>query len=221
MNQKRAVIFANGEAVDINRLGAMLQQDDLLIAADGGLRYLIQLGKLPQALIGDLDSVTAEEVELARNNGTAVHKYPVGKNETDLQLAIDFAIQADCSSIVIAAALGGRLDQTLGNIFLLTRSDLQQIEIRLDDGFEEVFIIRSLAEITGRPGDTVSLLPYGEPAVDVKTENLRYPLNFETLFEDQTRGISNVMETSTARVSISKGILICVHTRQILPVKKI
>ena len=165
MSQKRAVIFANGEAADIKRLDAMMQPDDLLIAADGGLRYLLQLGKWPQVLIGDLDSVTAEEVELARQNGAAVHKYPVGKNETDLQLAIDYAIQAGCSSIVIAAALGGRLDQTLGNIFLLTRPDLQEIDIRLDDGREEVFIIRNQVEINGQPGDTVSLLPYGEPAV--------------------------------------------------------
>jgi thiamine pyrophosphokinase len=219
LGQKRAVIFANGEAADIKRLDAMLQPDDLLIAADGGLRYLLQLGKWPQVLIGDLDSVTPEEVELARQNGAAVHKYPVEKNETDLQLAIDYAIQAGSSSIVIAAALGGRLDQTLGNIFLLTRPDLHEIDIRLDDGREEVFIIHNQVEITGQPGDTVSLLPYGEPVLSVKTENLQYPLYFETLFADHTRGISNVMETNIARVSISKGILICIHTRQILPVK--
>jgi thiamine pyrophosphokinase len=219
LSQKRAVIFANGVAADINRLAAIIQPDDLLIAADGGLHYLLQLGRWPQFLIGDLDSVSVEEVELARQNGAAVHKYPVGKNETDLQLAMDFAVHAGCSSIVIAAALGGRLDQTLGNIFLLTRPDLKEIDIRLDDGMEEVFVIRNQAEINGQPGDTVSLLPYGEPVKEVKTQNLRYPLNYETLLADHTRGISNVMETTQAIVSISRGILICIHTRQVLPVK--
>jgi thiamine pyrophosphokinase len=219
LSNKRAVIFANGEVADIKRLDILLQPNDMLIAADGGLRHLLQLGKWPQVLMGDLDSVTPEEVEHAKQNGVAIQQYLVDKNETDLQLAIDYALQAGCTSIVIVAALGGRLDQTLGNLFLLTRPPLQNIDVRLDDGYAEVFLIRTKAEIIGEPGETVSLLPYGVPAVDVKTENLRYPLNFETLFPDQTRGISNVMESSCARVSLSKGILICIHTRKLLPVK--
>jgi thiamine pyrophosphokinase len=83
---------------------------------------------------------------------------------------------------------------------------------------EEVFLINRQAEIPGEPGDIISLLPYCQPAEDVKTENLRYPLDFETLYPDQTRGISNVMETKCARVSISRGTLICVHTRKSIPV---
>jgi len=134
-----------------------------------------------------------------------------------LQLAIDYAVQAGCVSIVIAAALGGRLDQTLGNVFLLTQPALENLDVRLDDGHNEVYMIRTKVEINGQPGDTVSLMPYGEPAMNVKTENLRYPLHFETLYSDKTRGISNVMETNHARVSLSKGILICIHTRQELP----
>jgi len=217
LRYERAVIFTNGEAANIKRLGAMLQPNDLLIAADGGLHHLMQLGKWPQLLIGDLDSVQLEEIEQARQNGVSILQYPVHKNETDLQLAIDYAVQASCISIVIAAAFGGRLDQTLGNIFLLTQPALQNLDVRLDDGHDEVFLIRTTAEITGQTGDTISLIPYGEPAMNVKTDNLRYPLHFETLYSDKTRGISNVMEANHAQVSLSKGILICIHTRQELP----
>lgn len=217
MRYERAVIFANGEAANIKRLGAMLELNDLLIAADGGLHHLMQLGKWPKVLIGDLDSVRLEEIEQARQNGVSILQYPEHKNETDLQLAIDYAVQAGCVSIVIAAALGGRLDQTLGNVFLLTQPALENLDVRLDDGHNEVYMIRTKVEINGQPGDTVSLMPYGEPAMNVKTENLRYPLHFETLYSDKTRGISNVMETNHARVSLSKGILICIHTRQELP----
>jgi thiamine pyrophosphokinase len=215
---KHAVIFANGEVTDINRLGAMLQPDDVLIAADGGLHYLIQLGKWPQVLIGDLDSVNSEVVNQAMEKGVEVRRFPVHKNETDLQLAIEYAIHTGCISIVIAGALGGRLDQTLGNIFLLTRPDLDDFDIRLDDGKEEVFFIHNQAAINGHPGDIVSLIPYGEPVADVKTQSLKYPLDFETLYPDKTRGISNVMESCQAHVSISSGLLICIHTRQPLPV---
>jgi thiamine pyrophosphokinase len=215
---QRAVIFANGEITDLNSLKELTRAGDLIIAADGGLHHLFALGVMPSALIGDLDSVTSSEVEKAREQGTQVIKYPVDKNETDLQLAIQYAIAAECSEIIIAAALGGRLDQTLGNIFLLMQPALRGINCRLDDGREEVFLIDSSADITGSPGDVVSLLPVGEPVYDVKTEEMKYPLVYEKLFPDQTRGISNVMLSHHARITISRGRLICVHTRQIPPV---
>ncbi len=220
MTQSRAVIFANGEIKDIDRLRDILRTDDVLIAADGGLRHLKALGMRPSILIGDLDSVSPEEILDARENGVDIKQYPVDKNETDLQLAIDLAVGMGFSNILIAAALGGRLDQTLGNIYLLSGSVNSQVSIRLDDGLEEVFLITSSACIDGAPGDIVSLLPLGTPVFDVKTDGLKYPLNYEKLLPDQTRGISNVMLADTAQVSISRGVLICIHTRHKLPVNK-
>lgn len=214
---KRAFILANGEILDYNRLRACLQPDDLLIAADGGLRHALALGVVPAVLLGDLDSVTPAQVEDARSRGTQVIRFPVDKNETDLQLAIDHAAAQGCSQVVIAGGLGGRLDQTLGNLFLLQQPEHPGMSIRLDDGMEEVFLISRVEDIHGTPGDIVSLLPLNGPAYDVKTESLEYPLNYEKLFPEKTRGISNVMLTAHARVSLSRGILICIHTRSSYP----
>ncbi|NMB55301.1 MAG: thiamine diphosphokinase [Leptolinea sp.] len=210
---ERAVIFANGEIKDRDRLRSILRPDDLLIAADGGLHHLIELDLSPSFLIGDLDSVTPEQVRTVKELGGQVIRFSKDKNETDLQLAMDHALSLGCTEIVIVAALGGRLDQILGNIFLLDRVDLVPCSIRLDDGVEEVFLIRDSALITGSAGDIVSLLPLNGPVYDVKTEDLKYPLVYEKLFPDRTRGISNVMTTDRARVSISRGTLICIHTR--------
>jgi thiamine pyrophosphokinase len=210
----RAVIFANGEIKDAESLKSILREDDILIAADGGLHHLMALGLWPSILVGDLDSVHPEEIEAVKNRGGQILKYPFDKNETDLQLAIDHALQLGCKDITVAGALGGRTDQTLGNIFLLSRPNLEGVSMRLDDGREEIFLIRSSAEIYGSPGDIVSLLPLKGPVFDVRTENLKYPLVDEILFPDKTRGISNIMLTEHARVSISRGVLICIHSRQ-------
>jgi thiamine pyrophosphokinase len=216
--EKRALIFANGEIRDYPRLKTRLLPDDLLIAADGGLHHLQALGLHPHILLGDLDSVTPAEVEEARGQGGQIVRFPVDKDETDLQLAIDRAVAEGCTRIAIAGGLGGRLDQTLGNIFLLRQPSHPEISICLDDGLDEVFLITSQAVITGVPGDIVSLLPIGGPAYDVKTINLKYPLNYEKLFPEKTRGISNVMLTGSAQVSLSRGELICIHSRQSIPV---
>ncbi len=119
------------------------------------------------------------------------------------------------SAIWVVAALGGRLDQTLGNIFLLMRSDLKKSDVRLIDGQQEVFLIRNTAVIHGAAGQQVSLLPLGRSAEGIQTEGLAYPLMDETLYPDRTRGISNRMTGPVAKVSLTKGQLLCVHQFQI------
>ena len=77
------------------------------------------LGLQPHMLIGDLDSVTLEDVHRLETAGCAVIKFPAEKDETDFELALDWAVRQDLHEIVVVGALGGRLDQTLANLFLL------------------------------------------------------------------------------------------------------
>lgn len=214
LSPKRTVIFVNGRLRSAKRLAALLRLDDYVIAADGGLRHLRRLGLPPHLLIGDLDSVTEEDVRWAVNNGAEVRRYPREKDETDLELALTAALSNGSGAILLAAALGGRLDQTLGNLGLLLHPELAGLDARLDDGREEVLFIRGQAEVRGQAGDTVSLLPWNGPAEGVTTQALRYPLRGETLYPDRTRGISNEMQGDTAQVSLSAGILLCIHTRK-------
>ena len=214
MQRITAWIFVNGDLPSPQRLTPLIGRQDLLIAADGGLRHLQALGLQPKVLIGDLDSVSPDQIAAVRQQGVEILRYPVEKNETDLELAIQHAIDQGANSIRIAAALGDRLDHTLGNLFLLLRPEFEKMDLRLDDGRQEVFLIRSQTLIDGAPGDLVSLLPYGRPALGVQTERLYYPLQSETLYPDHTRGISNVMQAGTAAVSLADGLLICVHIRQ-------
>lgn len=213
LNHKRAIVFANGEIKFPERLRPLLPEQNYLIAVDGGLKHLQSIGLSPDILIGDLDSVSADDVKTVKDKGGVIMQYPVEKDETDLELAINFVLDQGCDEVIIAAALGGRLDQTLGNLFLLTRPDLKEISVRLDDGQEEVFLIHSAANIFGKTGDIVSLLPLNGAVYDVKTESLKYPLNYEKLNPYETRGISNVMLSNHARVSLSRGTLVCIHTR--------
>lgn len=212
MKHKRAVIFVNGLLADGNAVRRELRNTDTLIAADGGLHVLQSLGLSPHLLIGDLDSVTpVEEAEL-QAAGVEIRRYPVEKDETDLELALLAAAQGGFQSIWLVAALGGRLDQTLANLGLLLLPELAGREVRLFDGREEVFLIRREGIIRGRPGEAVSLLPLLGPASGITTEGLQYPLKGETLFPERSRGISNRLLGDTAHVQVDHGLLLCIHT---------
>jgi thiamine pyrophosphokinase len=219
MPHTRALIVANGDQIHPEAAKQILRPDDFIIAADGGLRHVDALGLKPDLLIGDLDSVSEADIERVEYNGSQVMRYPVHKDETDLELALLFAAQKGYRELVILGALGGRLDMTLGNIFLLMLPELAGCDARLDDGVEEVFFLypgEPGREISGNAGDRVSLLPWGSTAAGIRTGGLYYPLRGETLHPERSRGISNKMVTDRARVVFASGLLICIHTR-ILP----
>lgn len=211
----RFVIFANGTLPDPDSARGLIRPDDYLIAADGGSRHALAMGLIPAVVIGDLDSYDAPAKRAGGSTPGAprIIPFPADKNQTDLELALEYAVQAGFDEIVIIAALGGRLDHTLGNLSLL--GDPRFAGARVDDGVEEAFFCRGQAEIRGRSGETVSLIPWGGPVSGVRTEALRWPLFDETLYPDKTRGISNEMTGEVARVSIGSGLLLIVHRRNV------
>ena len=212
---KRAVLFANGVMPQAALILPCLRPDDFFIAVDGGLRHLRNLYKTPDLLIGDLDSATTAEVEGASMQGIEVRRYKSDKDETDLELALLAAIEKGFDEILIIAALGDRLDHTLGNLNLLTHPLLAGAKVTIEDGVEEIFIIRDSAEINGNPGDVVSLIAMQGEVIGVETRDLQYPLRHETLYQEKGRGISNVMLGDRAGVSIKSGLLLCIHTRSL------
>ena len=216
---KRAVIFANGELRDREKIKAQIDSADFLIAVDGGHRHMKSLGLIPSLVIGDLDSMQKKDVELLENLGVEIMRFPPEKNETDLELALLEAATRGYQKILIVAGLGGRLDQTLGNLALLKSPALANCHIKMDDGCVEVWNLKGSQypgglQILGEKGEVVSLLANGSHAKGIITQGLKYPLTGEDLLPYQTHGISNEMLGSIAKVSISEGELIVIHARQ-------
>jgi thiamine pyrophosphokinase len=206
---KRIIIFANGDLPNLEKARALLRNDDFIIAADGGTRHVLALGLSPNVIIGDMDSLPVN-FEISKFDDDVI-LYPKDKNETDLELAVQHALTLNPEQIIILAALGGRLDQTLGNIALILGPSPSVF--RLDDGIEEVFFCHEQVQIEGKAGDIVSLIPWQGEVTGVVTRNLKWPLQNETLYPQKTRGISNEMLNDEATVQISSGLLLVVHRR--------
>jgi thiamine pyrophosphokinase len=211
---QRIIIFANGDLPDPHKARVLLHPDDYIICADGGTRHALALGLQPNLIIGDMDSTDKAQLQELKQAGVEIELFPRDKNETDLELAINRAIELEPKQIVIVAALGGRLDQTLGNIALLADVRLATLDIRLDEGVEEIFFCRNQVQVEGWRGDLVSLIPWGEPVHGIRTQGLKWALNNETLYPDKTRGVSNEMISESASIEIKSGLLLIVHRRQ-------
>lgn len=210
----RAIIFANGELADPETALALIQPGDLILAADGGSLHCRALGLVPHWVIGDLDSLSAEDRTALEQAGTSFELYPIHKAETDLELALRAALHEGAREIVILGGLGGRWDQSLANLLLLAHPDFAALDVRLVDGRDTFWIVRERLTVPGQPGDTLSLMPLAGDAEGVTLSGLEYLLHDETLRFGFTRGISNVLTAEAASITVRRGLLLAVHSRK-------
>lgn len=206
-----AIIVANAPDFDAAPFRGLLARADLLIAADGGGNALAAAGVTPHVVIGDLDSLRPATVEAFAAAGSAVVRHPPDKDETDLELALLYAVGRGAGQIDVLGALGGRWDQGLSNVALLAMPELAGARVRLLDREQEAYVARGETPIPGAAGETVSLLPVGGPARGVTTRGLRYPLEDAELRFERSRGVSNVIVAPPAQVTVREGMLLVVR----------
>ena len=190
-----------------------------VIAADSGARTAFELGLRVDELIGDLDSAPASVRDWVRDSGGHVERYPEAKDATDLELALAAAAARTPPPrrIVVLGSGGGRLDHLLGGALLLAASTwagadatrVPVIEARL--GRATVTVIREHAELSGTPGEIVSVLPAGGPARGVTLSGLLYPLHDAFLEPGTTLGTSNEFTAARATVDVKEGVVLAIQ----------
>jgi thiamine pyrophosphokinase len=214
MSEVRAIVLGNGQVGDQVALARRLSDwgDALIVAADGGARLANALGLRVDALIGDQDSLNPSHLEALQASGVHLETHPTSKDETDLELALLYAVERGATHILIVGALGGRLDMTIGNVLLLALPQLVGLDVRLIEGEQTAWLIRDEATIYGQPGGTLSLIPLGGDVLGIRTQGLEYPLDDEPLHFGAARGLSNVLTAPVAHVRLREGMLLAVHT---------
>ncbi len=207
-------LFANGDLPQVGWIRPLLKQATAVIAANGGAAHLYRLGHPPDIIIGDLDSLPSNVQDWVDTAVTRIISFPAAKDETDLELALLYAVANYPDDIAVIGAFGGRLDQTLANILLLVHPDLSARRVELITPYERAWLVTEATKIRGQPGDTVSLIPLGGDVFILETTGLQWTLRNEKLTFGPARGVSNVMLSEEAAVSIESGVLLCIHTQQ-------
>lgn len=205
----RAVIYANGEINHLEAAKRLLRPDDTIIAADGGAHHCAALGITPALLVGDFDSLTESEVDAWHHQGTQVIRHDRRKDETDLELALLLAQGLDREEALVFGALGGRWDQSFANLLLPAYDKLSGLKVTFWHDSLWIYLVRSSRKISGKAGQTVSLLPIGGDVQGVTTSGLEWPLQDDTLKFGATRGVSNVHLGAEAQISVKTGMLLC------------
>ncbi len=188
-----------------------LNEDVLYIAADGGYIHCRENGIHPDLLVGDLDSIGDYEIDRER---TQVYEVPAEKDETDLFLAIDIALDYGCKEFMIFGALGGkRISHTIGNIQLLSYIAKQ--------GATGALCGENVNIITGTEGNVLRNLAHDRyvsifsitPESKVNLEGFKYSGCY-LLTNDFPLGISNEIAGDIAEIDILEGEILIVTERK-------
>jgi len=199
------VIFCAG---GFSSLAEPLDSTALVIAADGGLMHLRQLGVVPDVILGDFDSLG-----YVPENGTV---YPVEKDDTDTMLAVRHGLEAGCRRFILYGALDGpRLDHTIANL-----QTLQFLADRGAKGFlagnnHIVTVLKNgTLEFPATAEGILSVFCMGQDAKKVTLEGLQYPLKKGTLTAGLPLGVSNHFTGVPARITVENGSVLVIWERK-------
>jgi thiamine pyrophosphokinase len=208
----RVVVVVGGggpPAVPPGGLGD-LRRDPLVVAADSGLDHAAALGLSVDHVVGDMDSVDPANLDAAARSGVRIDRHPAAKDATDLDLALDVALEADPGRIVVVTGEGDRFDHALAVALTVSAPRLAGVAVEAWIGAAHLWVVRDRVELVGRPGALLSLLPLHGPARGVSTSGLRYPLDDEDLDAASSRGVSNEWVAEVATVRLRSGVLLAV-----------
>ena len=219
MSGKICAIIGAGEQKNNLKL---LKKCDIVIASDGGYRYLNKINLNPTLFVGDLDSCDFQP------QNCMVKKLKVEKDETDTFVCIQEGINLGATDFLLLACTGGRFDHTLANfqsLIYLARRDFNGF---LFDGEQVITVIseKMSVKFTEEAKGTISVFASEKIANGVNILGLKYELNDGILSSDFPLGVSNSFIGKESEIYVSNGYLtivfptLCLEENLISIIKK-
>jgi len=171
MEENNIVIVADGSFPEHEIPLGYLKNAGKIICCDGSVGNLVSAGYIPDAIVGDLDSLTenlairfADRIFLDESQAT-----------NDLTKAVQWCREMNYNEIVIVGATGKREDHTIGNISLLAEyAKTMNVKMVTDTGIFIPFL--KSCTVQSFPGQQVSLFSI-DPETKITSSGLKFPLN--------------------------------------------
>lgn len=210
-------ILAGGPPAHLPNLHDELFRNVRWIGCDRGTITLLENSLKPYKAFGDFDSINKDERALLEAQGTELVLYPSEKDETDLEIALDWVLTEKPDRCWILGATGGRLDHGLANIQLLLKGIGIKTEILLIDQQNIVTLlppgVYDILKAQNYP--YVSFIAFTPKTEGITLEGFKYPLDNHDLRWGSTLCISNELQAEKGRLAFKEGLLLCIRSRDL------
>ncbi|MGQ9855320.1 MAG: thiamine diphosphokinase [Fervidobacterium sp.] len=202
----KASIILNG-----NSNGTMYITGELIVACDGGAEELRRRGIVPHVLIGDMDSISDDTLEYFESKGVKIQVYPHEKDETDFELALNYAFKHGATEVEILNWQGERIDMILAMIGLMSKYD----NVTAISDNCEVGVIKA-GENSDRTlkavrGEIWSFIPLCSAEFSIEGFKYKFDGNMEIT---SPIGVSNVALNSEMKVNVRQGKVVYVRWKK-------
>lgn len=189
-------------------------KDIYVVVADGGLKFLLKNGMLPDFFVGDLDSVELEGALKDILKDIPKEIVPVEKDDTDMALAVAKAYEKGYRNILLYGGCGGtRISHTLANIQMMSFYAKKGCSLQmLGDGVRLEILHNASKTLSAAMKGSISVICLSDIAEGVTIQGLKYEYT-GALTSDRTLGVSNSFVGKDAMVSVENGTLLLVYER--------
>ena len=204
---KKALIICNGNPPPQALLKQLWREADYRVAADGGANLLQVLNLLPDAVVGDFDSL---QPDVQKQLPETILFHVKEQDTNDADKAVRHCLKLGFTEINLLGADGGRQDQFLSSLEILFKYS-PSARLIIWTALERMEFILDTWEETLPPGTTLSLLPLFGGAQGVVSRGLKFELNNHALLPGKSpSGVSNQVLSNPVTVSIREGQLLLV-----------
>ena len=218
--EMKIVLVGGGPPECLPDLSEFSRIADAWAGADRGVLVLLENGIVPDAAFGDFDSVSGPEREAIRRAMPSAEEFPAEKDETDLEIAFNWALSREPDEIWILGATGGRLDHFMGNIQLLLNERSLALSgtcgIYIADR-QNILTVKAPGSYPAETKDGwpyISFIPMGQAVSGLTLHGFKYPLDSALLRTGTTLGVSNELISDNGSFSFEDGILLVVRSRE-------
>ena len=185
----------------------MWKETSFRVAADGGANRLISLNLIPDAVVGDLDSLN---LEVKKQLPDSILFHIKEQNTNDADKAVRHCLKKGYNEINLVGADGRRQDQLLSALEILYKYS-SKARIILWTKLERMEFASQTWEENLQLGTTISLLPIFGGAEGIITTGLKFKINNSDLIPGKPpSGISNLVESNPISITLKKGQLLIV-----------
>lgn len=209
----KALIVAAGKIDDYNHLRKIVKEHDFILCADKGLDHLRKIQLLPDLVVGDLDSLSAEGIKLIEDKGIEVLKYPSRKDKSDSELALDFILERDFLEVSMIGVLGGRWDHTLSVISLLRKINKSGLIGRIIDETNSISYLAGKRRVKKTDKTFISIIPLSLQGIHLSLKGFSYDLDRDYIEFSSTKGISNEIVGEFADIELHEGEALLIESK--------
>jgi thiamine pyrophosphokinase len=209
-------ILAGGPEGLLPQLTEFNRENVIWVGVDRGVFHLLSRNIVPVIGFGDFDSVSEKELEFIQGKIANLNRFKPEKDETDTELALNWAIEQNPSEIRLFGATGGRLDHLLANVQLLVKplSQGSSIKISIIDRNNIVYLAgpgtHTIKKIPEKK--YISFVPLTLDVANLTLDGFKFPLQNRHISVGSTLCISNELINQYGTFSFSEGILIVIRS---------